>query len=120
MVQREGAPILETQRLSKRFGGVQAVNAVSFGLGAGEVRGLIGPNGAGKTCFLNLLSGIYVPSSGSIAYQGRDITNEPARHRSHVGIGRTYQVAQERGLTAAGSSHYDECLASVNIQIYAV
>ena len=94
MSRPEDPALLETQLLSKRFGGVQAVGGVSLRLEAGEIRGLIGPNGAGKTCFLNLLSGIYVPSSGRISYRGRDITRQPSRQRCYIGIGRTYQVAQ--------------------------
>lgn len=90
----ETAALLETRLLAKHFGGVNAVSDINFRLAGGEVRGLIGPNGAGKTCFLNLLSGIYRPSSGAILYQGGDITEQPSRMRSPIGIGRTFQVAQ--------------------------
>ena len=90
----ENEVLLETRLLAKHFGGVNAVSDVDFRLFGGEIRGLIGPNGAGKTCFLNLLSGIYRPSSGVIMYQGRDITVQPSRMRCPIGIGRTFQVAQ--------------------------
>lgn len=86
--------LLNTRCLSKHFGGVEAVSEVDFRLEGGEIRGLIGPNGAGKTCFLNLLSGIYAPTSGEIWYEGRDITKQAPRLRCHIGIGRTFQVAQ--------------------------
>lgn len=92
--QAENEVLLETRLLAKHFGGVNAISNLDFRLVGGEIRGLIGPNGAGKTCFLNLLSGIYRPSSGAILYQGSDITDQPSRTRSPLGIGRTFQVAQ--------------------------
>lgn len=94
LARSESEALLETQFLCKHFGGVQAVSKVNFRLEGGEIKGLIGPNGAGKTCFLNLLSGVYRPSSGTISYQGRDITKQTPRSRCHLGIGRTFQVAQ--------------------------
>jgi branched-chain amino acid transport system ATP-binding protein len=83
---------LETRGLSKRFGGLVAVNDVSFSLGRGEILGVIGPNGAGKTTFINLVSGVYPPTSGSIRFMGRDITDLPAHRRAHLGIARTFQI----------------------------
>ena len=87
-------PLLETTDLSKHFGGVEAVNHISLSVLGGQTRGLIGPNGAGKTCLLNLLSGLYHPTSGSIVYQGKDITHESPQERPYLGIARTFQVAQ--------------------------
>lgn len=83
---------LQTKALTKRFGGLVAVNNVSFGLSRGEILGVIGPNGAGKTTFINLVSGIYLPTSGSIAFDGRDITTMPAHKRASLGIARTFQL----------------------------
>lgn len=83
---------LETLGLTKRFGGLVAVNNVSFDLSRGEILGVIGPNGAGKSTFINLVSGIYLPSSGSIKLNGRDITRMPAHRRSALGIARTFQL----------------------------
>jgi branched-chain amino acid transport system ATP-binding protein len=83
---------LETKGLTRRFGGLVAVNDVSFTLDRGEILGIIGPNGAGKTTFINLVAGIYPPSCGSISFNGRDITNMPAHKRARVGIGRTFQL----------------------------
>jgi branched-chain amino acid transport system ATP-binding protein len=83
---------LETRALTKRFGGLVAVNDVSFGLARGEILGVIGPNGAGKTTFINLVSGVYPPTSGSIRFGGRDITGMPAHKRAALGIARTFQL----------------------------
>lgn len=66
--------ILEGRNLSKRFGGLIALNSVDFKLNRGEILGLIGPNGAGKTTLFNIISGLYKPDSGVVKYMGRDIT----------------------------------------------
>jgi branched-chain amino acid transport system ATP-binding protein len=83
---------LEITSLCKRFGGLVAVNDVSFSLGCGEILGVIGPNGAGKTTFINLVSGVYPPTSGTIHFKGRDITTVPAHKRAQMGISRTFQI----------------------------
>jgi branched-chain amino acid transport system ATP-binding protein len=83
---------LRTSNLRKRFGGLVAVNDVSFSLDRGEILGVIGPNGAGKTTFINLVSGIYAPTSGSIWFKGSDITRTPAHRRARMGIARTFQI----------------------------
>lgn len=85
-------PDLQTFGLSRHFGGLVAVNNVSFTLDCGEILGVIGPNGAGKTTFINLVSGIYAPSSGRIHFKGRDITALPAHRRAQMGISRTFQI----------------------------
>jgi len=85
-------PNLVTKSLTKRFGGLVAVNDVSFSLSRGEILGVIGPNGAGKTTFINLVSGIYLPTSGTISFNGRDITKTPAHLRAGMGIARTFQL----------------------------
>jgi len=85
-------PDLQTFGLTKRFGGLLAVNNVSFSLDRGEILGVIGPNGAGKTTFINLVSGVYAPSSGRIRFKGRDITNLAAHKRARAGIARTFQI----------------------------
>jgi len=77
--------------VSKRFGGVQALHEVSFGIAAGEVYGLIGPNGAGKTTLFNLLTGIYRPDDGAFAFDGRDITGLTPDRIAAAGIARTFQ-----------------------------
>lgn len=72
--------------------GLVAVNKVSFSMDEGEILGIIGPNGAGKTTFINLVSGIIMPTEGKIEYKGQDITYMPAHERARIGIARTYQL----------------------------
>jgi branched-chain amino acid transport system ATP-binding protein len=83
---------LVTKNLTKRFGGLVAVNDVNFEMEQGSIVGIIGPNGAGKTTFINVISGIYLPTSGSIELDDKDITTTPPHLRSKMGIGRTYQL----------------------------
>ena len=86
--------ILRTEGLTKAFGGLTAVNDVSFSLEKGDVLGLIGPNGAGKTTLINLISGVYLPTSGKIHFDGRDITLLHAHRVNNLGIARTFQVVR--------------------------
>ena len=90
-------PILTIDNVSKSFGGLVAVNDVSFSLAAGQIMGLMGPNGAGKTTLVNLICGFYKPDSGMIKFDGRDITTLPAHKVSHSGLARTYQIPQPFG-----------------------
>ncbi len=83
---------LKTTDLTRRFMGLVAVNKVSFSMDEGEILGIIGPNGAGKTTFINLVSGIIMPSEGKVEYKGQDITYMPAHERARLGIARTYQL----------------------------
>ncbi len=83
---------LEVVGLGRRFGGLVALQDVSFTLSRGEILGIIGPNGAGKTTFINLVSGVYAPTSGRILFNGRDITRMPAHQRARSGISRTFQI----------------------------
>jgi branched-chain amino acid transport system ATP-binding protein len=83
--------LLETQKVSKRFGGVTAVNAISVTVDRGEIVGMIGPNGSGKSSFINLLSGIYKPDQGRIIFEEEDITNLPSHVITQKGIARTFQ-----------------------------
>ena len=83
--------ILETQEVTRAFGGVVAVNQVNFNVEKGLVNGLIGPNGAGKTTLFNQITGMDVPTSGKIMFDGRDITGLPAWKISRLGIARTFQ-----------------------------
>jgi branched-chain amino acid transport system ATP-binding protein len=83
--------LLSATNLSVRFGGVLAVNNVSFDVMQGEVFTLIGPNGAGKTTVFNLISRIYTPTSGEIVYLGKKLTNEPPHNIAALGIARTFQ-----------------------------
>lgn len=92
--------LLSTENLSKQFGGLTAVDGVSFTFREGEVRALIGPNGAGKTTFVNLLSGRIQPTSGRVFFAGEDITRLPAHTRVNRGIAYTFQITS----TFAGMS----------------
>ena len=83
--------LLELDLLTRRFGGITAVDAVSMRVEAGEIRGLIGPNGAGKTTTLNLISGLTAPTSGRMLLAGTKVTGEPAHRLSARGIRRTFQ-----------------------------
>ena len=83
--------ILEIRNLHKSFGGVHAVNDVTFHVLRGEILGLIGPNGSGKSTIVNLISGIYIPDSGECLLQNESIWKYSIAKRSHLGIGRTFQ-----------------------------
>jgi len=85
-------PLLETQALSKQFGGLTAVNAVDLSVAAGEIRALIGPNGAGKTTLVGMICGRLAPTSGRILYRGEDITTLRPWERVKRGIVYTFQV----------------------------
>ncbi|MGD0781119.1 MAG: ABC transporter ATP-binding protein [Dehalococcoidales bacterium] len=87
-------PLLEIENLSKSFGGVKAVNCVSFNLNQGEILGLIGPNGAGKSTVFNLISGVDKPDTGTIKYEGQDITAIAPYKICQKGIARTFQMVK--------------------------
>ncbi|TPK91246.1 MULTISPECIES: ABC transporter ATP-binding protein [unclassified Mesorhizobium] len=85
-------PLLTTKGLSRNFGGLRAVDGVDFALMPGEIRAIIGPNGAGKTTFVSLLSGRIRPSSGTVVFDGADITTMPAYKRVRLGVAYTFQI----------------------------
>ncbi len=89
------AVVLEARDVVREFGGVRAVDGVSFSVRKGTLTGLIGPNGAGKSTLLAMLAGTLAVSSGHIMYQGDDITRVPAFRRARVGLVRTFQLASE-------------------------
>jgi len=84
--------ILQTEHLCKAFGALVAVDDVSLAVTGGHVHSIIGPNGAGKTTLMNLLSGIFAPSAGTIYFRGAEITNVPLYKRARLGIGRSFQI----------------------------
>ena len=88
---RGGNDLLEIKSLTKKFGGLIAVNNVSFKVRENEIVGLIGPNGAGKTTLLNMITGFLKPTSGSIFFLGKDITGFPPYYLAKLGIVRTFQ-----------------------------
>ena len=83
--------ILQTKDLTKAFGALTAVNAVSLKVEAGSLHSIIGPNGAGKTTLFNLLTGTFPPTSGKISFDGKEITGTPANRIAHLGLARSYQ-----------------------------
>lgn len=87
-------PLLKVDAVTKCFGGLTAVNGVSFQVQRGEIVGLLGPNGAGKTTLFNVISGYYAPTQGSIAFNNRDISGMPPYKLAGLGIGRTFQVVK--------------------------
>jgi len=91
------AVILEVDQLVKRFGGVQAVKQLSFGLRRGEILGLLGPNGAGKTTAFNMIAGFIRPDAGRIELQGRDITGKRPWELCRSGLARTFQLSRPFG-----------------------
>lgn len=92
MTSSSGDVLLSAKDLSVRFGGVLAVNKVSFDVRRGEVFTLIGPNGAGKTSFFNIVSGRLPASRGSLIFEGQDITRSGAHRRARLGMARSFQV----------------------------
>jgi branched-chain amino acid transport system ATP-binding protein len=84
-------PTLELQQISKHFGGLQVVNDLSFSVERGEIVSLIGPNGAGKTTVLNLITGLYQPSSGDIRFNGKSIVGQEMHKITRLGVARTFQ-----------------------------
>jgi len=86
-----GSPVLAVDNLSKRFGGLIAVNEISFAVNAGEIVGLIGPNGAGKSTSFNLITGVADPSSGAVRLFGEVLTGQPAREIAQRGVARSFQ-----------------------------
>ncbi|MGH8697438.1 MAG: ATP-binding cassette domain-containing protein, partial [Burkholderiales bacterium] len=83
--------MLELAQVSRHFGGVRAVDALSLTVGEGEIVGLIGPNGSGKSTTVNLVSGLFPLSSGRILFRGQDLAGVPVHRRLGLGIARTFQ-----------------------------
>jgi branched-chain amino acid transport system ATP-binding protein len=87
-------PLLDVRNVNKWFGGLQAVSGVSFTIGKGQIVGLIGPNGAGKTTLFNVVNGVYKPETGSITFDGHDITGMSPHKVVHLGLARTHQIVK--------------------------
>ncbi|PVE22183.1 ABC transporter ATP-binding protein [Microvirga sp. KLBC 81] len=85
------SPLLEVHKLSRFFGGLRAVNDLSFTVSSGEIFGIIGPNGAGKSTAVNLVSGVTKPTSGKVRFQGADVTGQPPHKLVQYGLARTFQ-----------------------------
>ena len=86
-----GADILSVRNISMRFGGIVALDRVSFDMAEGQIVGLIGPNGAGKTTLFNCVSRLYTPDDGDVVFEGKSIIRDSPHHVAALGIGRTFQ-----------------------------
>jgi branched-chain amino acid transport system ATP-binding protein len=89
--------VLTLESVTKRFGGLTAVRAVSLEVRRGDLLGIIGPNGAGKTTLFNVIAGYYRPEEGRILFEGRDVTGLPAHAISRLGLTRTFQIVKPFG-----------------------
>ncbi len=90
-------PLLEVHNVSKRFGGLAAVDSVSFQIEEGELVALVGPNGAGKTSLFHTIGGYHKADAGTIRFAGHDITRMPAHRRARLGLARTFQIPRPFG-----------------------
>jgi branched-chain amino acid transport system ATP-binding protein len=118
---RDEDVLLEVDHVTLRFGGVVALNDVSFSLRKGEIFGLIGPNGAGKTTCFNAMTGVYQPTSGAIRFQGRSIVGKKKHEITRGGIARTFQnvrlfpemTALENVMVGADAHHKTSVLSAL-------
>ncbi len=110
------APALQIDGLTRRFGGVTAVNALSLAVNEGELVSVIGPNGAGKTTVFNLITGLDAPDAGTVTFAGRNITGMPAEHLAPLGFARTFQ----HGRVFGNLSVLDNVLVGAHTQLTAV
>ena len=89
--------LLRLENVTKRFGGLIAVNNMSLKIEQGEAIGIVGPNGSGKTTLFNVISGVYIPEEGRVIYEEKDITRMPTHKRAPLGLGRTFQIPRPFG-----------------------
>ncbi len=110
--------LLKIENVTKRFGGLVAVNNVSFDVNENEIIGIIGPNGAGKTTLFNVISGIYNPEEGRIIFDGKDITGSPPFKIARLGIARTFQVVKPLNeLTVRENVMVGACFGKENMDL---
>ncbi|HEU4807247.1 MAG TPA: ABC transporter ATP-binding protein [Homoserinimonas sp.] len=86
-------PMLAVEHLGLQIGGARIMDDVTLAVASGEMLGVIGPNGAGKTTLFNLISGVLLPTEGTVKLEGRDVTAEPIHRRARAGLGRTFQTS---------------------------
>jgi branched-chain amino acid transport system ATP-binding protein len=110
--------LLELQKVSKRFGGLQAVRDLSFNVNEGEILGLIGPNGAGKSTLFNLINGVFAPDTGRIVFAGTDITGERPYKIARAGLARTHQIVQPlTNMTVLDNCTVGACFGRENLPL---
>ncbi len=110
--------ILDVQNISKRFGGLLALDKVTFNIQEGEILGLIGPNGAGKTTMFNVINGVYPPQDGRVVFRDEDITGLPPYEVSKRGIARTHQIVRPLGeLTVKENVTAGACFGRQNLSL---
>ena len=107
-------PLVSVKNLSIHFGGLKAVDNVSFDISSGEILGLLGPNGAGKTTCFNMISGVYKPTAGEIHIDGIRTDGLPPHRMAAMGVGRTFQVVKP----FSGLSVLDNVIIALGVSIY--
>jgi len=111
--------LLKIERVSKRFGGLQAVKDLTFEVREGEILGLIGPNGAGKSTLFNLINGVFAPDTGKIAFGGADITGEKPYKVARSGLARTHQIVQPlTNMTVLNNCAVGACFGRENLPLH--
>jgi branched-chain amino acid transport system ATP-binding protein len=110
--------LLEVTRLSKRFGGLMAVQDVSFAINEGQIVGLIGPNGAGKSTVFNLINGVTEPDTGQVVFEGKDMTGKPPYQVARAGLARAHQIVQPLlGLSVLENCMVGACFGRENLRL---
>jgi branched-chain amino acid transport system ATP-binding protein len=111
--------LLQLEKVSKRFGGLQAVRDLSFNVNEGEILGLIGPNGAGKSTLFNLINGVFAPDTGRIVFGGADITGRKPYLVARAGLARTHQIVQPlTNMTVLENCTVGACFGRENLALH--
>ncbi len=111
--------LLEIDGLSKNFGGLRAVNGLSFAVREREILGLIGPNGAGKSTVFNLINGVFAPDQGRVTFTGADLTGKPPYRVARHGLARTHQIVQPLAdLTVLENCTVGACFGRENLPLH--
>ncbi len=111
--------LLELHKVSKRFGGLQALRDLSFEVREGEILGLIGPNGAGKSTLFNVINGVFVPETGRIVFKGIDITGDRPYRIARHGLARTHQIVQPlTNMTVLENCMVGACFGRENLPLH--
>ncbi len=111
--------LLEVDKVSKRFGGLQAVKDLNFQVREGEILGLIGPNGAGKSTLFNLINGVFPPDTGRIVFNGIDITGQLPYQVARHGLARTHQIVQPlTNMTVLDNCTVGACFGRENLPLH--